>query len=369
MGKKYLFYVAHSYAYAILFPIEEEIARRGGESAWFVEQGCPTEPLGERRRIEDFEEIEGYAPVAVFAPGNYIPDFFPGLKVEVFHGYPINKRADRHDDHFTIRDWFDLYCTQGPSSTTPFEKIAQRVGTFRVCETGWAKCDSYIRAAEKSVPDNTKSSSAESGSVEPDKAERPTILYSSTFTRSLTSTTVLAGEVERMVASGRWNWIFMFHPKLTDEQVLGHYRSLAERYPNAEYLGNTFDMSAMQRADAMLCDSSSIIMEFMLLDKPVVTFRNSMPGAHLLDVNEVDAVEPAIERALARPEELMTALRVWRDNHEAHRDGCCAARILDAVDHLLEDGGATALRRKPLNLVRKIKLRKKLGYPIFKGLL
>ena len=89
-----------------------------------------------------------------------------------------------------------------------------------------------------------------------------------------------------MVASGRWNWIFMFHPKLDDEQVLGHYRSLAERYENANYLGNTFDMSAMQLSDAMLCDSSSIIMEFMLLDKPVVTFRNSMPGAHLMDVTE-----------------------------------------------------------------------------------
>ena len=352
MGKKYLFYVAHSYAYAILFPIEEEIARRGGESAWFVEQGCPTEALGERRRIEDFGEVERFAPIAVFAPGNYIPDFFPGLKVEVFHGYPINKRADRHDDNFTIRDWFDLYCTQGPSSTKPFEEIARRLGTFRVRETGWAKCDSYIRAKAEHKAENARS----------------TILYSSTFTRSLTSTSILAEEVERMVASGRWNWIFMFHPKLDDEQTLAHYRSLAERYENAQYLGNTFDMNAMQLSDAMLCDSSSIIMEFMLLDKPVVTFRNSMPGEHLLDVGEVSAVESAIERALTRPEELMTALRSWRDNHEAHCDGLCAARILDAVDELIADGGASCLRRKPLNLVRKLKLRKRLGYPIFKKL-
>ena len=354
MGKRYLFYVAHSYAYAILFPIEEEITRRGGESAWFVESGCPTEPLGNRHRIEDFDEVEHFAPIAVFAPGNYIPDFFPGVKVEVFHGYPINKRADRHDDHFTIRDWFDLYCTQGPSSTLPFEEIARKLGTFRVRETGWAKSDSYIRAAAESATEK--------------RAERPTILYSSTFTRSLTSTTILAEEVERMVASGRWNWIFMFHPKLDDEQTLSHYRSLAERYENAEYLGNTFDMSAMLRADAMLCDSSSIIMEFMLLDKPVVTFRNSMPGTHLIDVTEISRVEPALEQALTRPEELMSALRQWRDHHEAHRDGECAARILDAVDELIADGGAKCLRPKPLNLVRKFKLRKKLGYPLLKKL-
>ncbi len=357
MGKRYLFYVAHSYAYAILFPIEEEIARRGGESAWFVERGCPIEALGARRRIEDFDDVEDFAPIAVFAPGNYIPDFFPGIKVEVFHGYPINKRADRHDDHFTIRDWFDLYCTQGPSSTIPFEEIAHRLDTFRVSETGWAKTDSYILAAKKMTAGEYSSST---------KSDRPTIIYSSTFTRSLTSTSILADEVERMVASGRWNWIFMFHPKLDDEQVLGHYRSLAERYDNARYYGNTFDMEAMVQADAMLCDSSSIIMEFMLLDKPVVTFRNSMPGPHLLDVTEVDEVEPALEKALARPKELMSSLRAWRDNHEAHRDGQCAARILDAVDEFIAEGGTNILRRKSLNLVRKIKLRKKLGYPLLK---
>ena len=352
MGKRYLFYVAHSYAYAILAPLEAEIERRGGEVAWFVEKGCPTEDLGSRRAIADFDEVERYNPTAVFAPGNYIPDFFPGLKVEIFHGYPINKRADRHDDHFAIRGWFDLYCTQGPSSTTTFEELAHRLGYFRVRETGWAKTDSYIRAQEGHKAEN----------------ERPTVLYSSTFTRSLTSTTILAEEVERMVASGRWNWIFMFHPKLDDEQTLAHYRSLAERYPNAHYYGNTFAMEAMLDADVMLCDSSSIVTEFMLLDKPVVTFRNSMPGAHLLDVREIADVEPALAEALNRPESLMTAMRAWRDNHEPHCDGLCSARILDAVDELLADGGTKALRRKPLNLVRKIKLRKKLGYPLLKRL-
>lgn len=49
-------------------------------------------------------------------------------------------------------------------------------------------------------------------------------------------------------------------------------------------------MPLLQQADVMLCDSSSIILEFMFLDKPVVTFRNSHPGPHLIDVDTPEAV-------------------------------------------------------------------------------
>ena len=64
-----------------------------------------------------------YQPIAVFAPGNYIYDFFPGVKVSLFHGYPINKRGDEKDDHFSVRGWFDVYCTQGETSTLPFKEL------------------------------------------------------------------------------------------------------------------------------------------------------------------------------------------------------------------------------------------------------
>ena len=65
-----------------------------------------------------------YQPIAVFAPGNYIYDFFPGVKVSLFHGYPINKRGDEKDDHFSVRGWFDVYCTQGETSTLPFKAVS-----------------------------------------------------------------------------------------------------------------------------------------------------------------------------------------------------------------------------------------------------
>lgn len=47
--------------------------------------------------------------------------------------------------------------------------------------------------------------------------------------------------------------------------------------------------------------------------------------------------------------------------HEPHRDGRCAARVLDAVDDFLERGHV-GLKRKPLNLVRRWKMRRKFHY-------
>ncbi len=350
--KNYLLFVTLPYAYSIMRPLQDEIRRRGDRAAWFIEEGCPDGLLPDEERLHTIREVTDYAPIAVFTPGNHIPDFFPGVKVQLFHGYPINKRNDRHDDHFTIRGWFDIYCTQGASSTEPFEKQEFRYNTFRVYETGWTKADFYFRPDMQRLPAN----------------DRPTILYSSTFTRSLTSTPHLVDTIERMVADRGWNWIFMFHPKLDDTEILRHYERIASQHENALYLGPTFDFDALRRADVLLCDSSSIILEFMFLDKPVVTFRNSHPGPHLLDVTRPEEVGSALEKALTRPEELMREVRTYTMHHEPHRDCRCSARVLDAVDDFLTHRGGGNLRRKPLNLVRKIKLRRRMRYPLLKGL-
>lgn len=352
-SRRYLFLASLAYAFPVLRPLQEAIRARGGEAAWFIDEpGAKSLLQPGERLLETVAEVMAYNPVAVFTCGNYMYDFFPGVKVELFHGYPINKRNDRRDDHFTVRGWFDIYCTQGPSSTPPFEELARELGYFRVYETGWPKADTYFSEAMQQRPNNP----------------RPVILYSSTFTRELTSTPILADEIERLVAVRDWEWIFMFHPKLDDPAILGRYEQIAAAHPNATYLGNTSDVGVMQRADVMLCDSSSIILEFMFLDKPVVTFRNSQPGDHLLDIREVSQLEGALAEAITRPGALMEHIRAYTMFHEPHRDCRCSERVLEAVDDFLARG-RKGLTRKPLNLVRRWKVRRKLHYfPVFEKL-
>ena len=345
-SRRYLFLVSLAYSFPVLRPLQEVIRKRGDEVAWFIDEPA-TRPLLEEGEIELLtpQDVIEYNPLAVFTCGNLVYDFFPGVKVQLFHGYPINKRNDKLDDHFTIRGCFDIYCTQGPSSTVTFKQQEKKYGYFRIYETGWAKADTYFSEAMQKRETNP----------------RPVVLYSTTFTKRLTSTTILAEPIEEMIKNNNWDWIFMFHPKLTDPAILSRYKEIASKYDNVKFLGNTFDSTAMQRADVMLCDSSSIILEFMFLDKPVVTFRNSQPGNHLLNVESPSEVEPAIKKALTYPEELMKNISDFTLQHEAHRDCKCSERILDAVDDFIKQGHI-GLGRKPLNLVRKWQFRRKLCF-------
>ena len=67
--------------------------------------------------------------------------------------------------------------------------------------------------------------------------------------------------------------------------------------------------------------------------------------------------------AISRPAELMERMRAYVHKHEAHLDGESSSRVLDAVNNYIwYFQGKT--RTKPWNLVRKFKLRWRVGYPL-----
>lgn len=344
MKDNYLLLVSDTYAFAILRPLQAAIRARGGQAAWFLDNPACRKHLAEdETELRTVREVIDFNPKAVFAPGNHAYHFFPGIKVQVFHGYAMNKRADAIDDHFTIRGWFDMYCTQGPSSTGYFEELAEKYGFFKVYETGWSKVDPFFS----------------SGPEEP--RDKPTILYAPTFTRSITSAYDIYDTLDEIAGRRDWRWIITFHPKLVDPELIEKYEELDRRHENVTFQRYNDGLNTFRRVDMMLCDSSSIIVEVEMLGKPVVTFRNTMPGPHLIDVQELSEVEGALERALSHPPELMAEMLKYTAHHEAHREGRNSENILDAVDDFAANWQGR-LRPKKISLVRRLKARKKLGY-------
>ena len=276
---RYLFFVSHLYSLSILRPIQAEARRRGDEVAWYLEGPGAEFLRPEELRLQSIEEVKAFGADATFGPGYWLPDFFPGLKVQVFHGLEVKKG----DDHFRIRGLFDLYCTHGQLTTPKFEEKAKALRFFEVVETGWPKLDPLFDGSVGKLGETLES-------------HRPTILYTSTFTKDLTSAPRLVETIRALAGTGEWQWLVTLHPKLPND-VVERYRSMEG--PNLRFVETDDVLPLLAAADVMLSDTSSIAFEFLLLDKPVVTFRNYAPGPHLLDVREKPQVEGALRKALS----------------------------------------------------------------------
>ena len=136
---------------------------------------------------------------------------------------------------------------------------------------------------------------------------------------------------------------------------------MAATHQNIDFPEYDTGLQAFADSDVMLADSSSVIMEYMLTDKPVVTFKNTHPGDYLVNVDDLSKIESSIELALSRPEDLMKRIRAYTLRNEARQDGCNSARVLDAIADFISNYKGK-IKSKPFNLFRKFKLCKRLKY-------
>lgn len=178
----YLFYIGQNYSFEILRPLQQEIRKRNGKVAWYME-GSEVDANkfhAEESVLLSVQEIIDFAPIAVFVPGNTVPRFIPGLKIQIFHGFEWKKKG-----HYRIRDCFDLYCTQGPQFTDEFNKIRKisKNKHYEIKETGWPKIDTLFNAE------------AYNWSM---KRQVPTLLYAPTFSPAFTSAPYLYDEIKRL---------------------------------------------------------------------------------------------------------------------------------------------------------------------------
>jgi CDP-glycerol glycerophosphotransferase (TagB/SpsB family) len=339
--KQYLFYIAHNYSFEILRPLQLEIRLRGDNVAWFVEGNEINSDYFQQdeKVLKTVEQVVQYNPRAVFVPGNLVPDFIPGLKVQVFHGFEWKKKG-----HFRERGCFDLYCTQGPFFTNRFEQIRATHPHFSVIETGWPKTDTLFNASAYDWPS---------------KRDVKTILYAPTFSPALSSASALFEEIALLAKSNQdWQWIIKFHPKMAKD-VVQQYQNLSSE--NVHVVDTAELAPILQAADVIVSDTSSIITEFGLLNKPIVTFKNKEPEAHLLDISEAKDLFSAIEEALKAAPSLLEKIKNNTSSMHPYFDGNSSARVLDATEKTIQSP-PIELKTKPRNWLRKLKMRQKLGY-------
>lgn len=345
MQIKFLIYISYSYALPIGNPLEQEINSRGYEVHWFSDLEDGKKSIADKKnRIDTIEELVDYRPDVVLTATDMVPDFITGIKVQIFHGFLAQKRPEKKNGfaHFRIRGFFDLYCTQGPSTTEPFLKKQKEKKFFEVVETGWSKVDPLF-------PLN-------------DYALRPKcrVLIASTFTKrlSLAYDHEIFEKINLMSKKGLYNFIMVLHPKLPQE-IRDKWKSI--NGPNFKYINTTELIPIFKETDILLADTTSVVQEYLLQIKPVVCYKHTHRHDYLINVEQPCQLQEAMDMALEYPRDLLKKIETYVNNLHPYKDGKSSMRVVDAcVEFLFKD--KSHLSSKPLNLIRKYKIRKRLNY-------
>ncbi|MBJ7879344.1 CDP-glycerol glycerophosphotransferase family protein [Gelidibacter salicanalis] len=351
MAYKFLIYISYSYAVPVGIPLEEEIINRGHTIKWFSDLENGKQSLkGKSNLLNTIEDVVAYKPEIVLGATDDVPDFITGLKVQIFHGFFAKKRPLKNGEfyHFRIRGFFDLYCTQGPSTTNVFTKLSKELKYFEVIETGWSKADPMfpLEKSSDSTPSKTD--------------QRPTIMIASTFTErlSLAYNDAVFNEIKRLSNSNTYKFIMVLHPKLP-LHIIEKWQFLTNA--NFNFFNTTDLIPLFLKADILFADTTSAIQEFVLQKKPVVTFKHRVHEDFLIDIDDPQEIETAFSTALNPSEDLLERIDTYIENLHPYVDGKSSKRVIDACISFLHKD-RSYLNNKPFNLIRKYKIRKRLAY-------
>ena len=336
---KILLFCENKYAIDILRPLQIEAEKEGGnEVMWYVHKPkIPEFPLkSEVLWSHSIQAAYDFKPDAVFAPGNIVPYYLSGVKCSIFHGYAAEKR-----DQFHIRNYFDVYMTQGPYFTNEFLKLQRRHKDFEILETGWTRQDW--------ISQHRNDFESEKAALLANHGCKRIVLYAPTFSPRLTSLPTIKEALVNLCKEKNALLLIKLHP-LTSQEWREEYRLLATQQPNIIFEDDYSIMKYMLMADVMVSDTSSTIYEMLLLDKPVITLNTVSKAPYWKDIHNTDELSSAYDEVFSSQE--LTMKRKWIiDNYDPYTDGCCARRMLEGVRDYIKRKGVPD--RRKLNLWRK----------------
>lgn len=335
---KYLFYIAKAYSIPIIQPLAEYLDKQGADYRFYVSEKV------RKRRPKSWDEnkillrlkiAKQFKPDFVLCPGNFVDFRIPGLKVQLFHGLGVEK-----DVHYKIRHFFDIYLTSGPYVTERYKNLQDKYGYFLIRETGWPKIDYILNypaeniRKDLNIPENKK-----------------IILYAPTFSTRHESASSLTDVIPQIMRDDEF-WIFKFH-ELMDPGVIKDYKTLDNS--KVLVLVDAEITPYLHASNIMISDTSSVIYEFMVLDKPIITYRTQARHDKGIDIKKPDELRIALDRSFNNPDEFKKNRRRNLEEINPYLDGKISERVLRELEAILEQN-IRAKKRKPLNMFRKLQV-------------
>ncbi len=332
------------YAFSILKPLEEELLSRGFEILWFTPLEIKSSfPYQNSSYTTSMKTLAAFGSDAIFVPGNDVPWYLRGVKVQIFHGFAGEKKG-----HFRIRDYFDLYLTQGPYFTERFMELYQQHKNFEVTQTGWCKLDPLFFKVQQSKAKKEK--------LLQQSGAKKLVLFAPTFSPSLTSASLLKDEILKLSYDDDILVHVKFHDKMNAD-VVAAYKAMA--HAKLVILESSDISDALVVSDLMISDTSSVVYEFIGLDKPVVTLNSTSPNVNWADATTADEVDAYVYETLFKEDKFRDRRASVIAMYHPYSDGKSASRMVDATLAYIKEHGVP--QKRNISLLRKYKIWKAFG--------
>ena len=339
---KTILFCMNPYSFGILEPVMQVLKEKNYEFIWFVRTAILEKfPYQDQRFTSKIEDLVHFNSDAIFVPGNEVPHYLRGVKTQVFHGLAGEKKG-----HFRIRNYFDLYLTQGPYFTRWFSKAANKHKDFRVVETGWPKLDIYGKELHKYDSDKL--------SLLKKYSAKKIILYAPTFSPSLTSAPHLLSQIEELALEKEYLIVIKFHD-LMAKNLIDSYKKLSMSFKNVLFIEERNIIKYLLIADLMISDTSSVVYEFLLLDKPVITFKNNSLAMNWDNLLSFNGLVKSVVRNLLEDPFKEQRLKVLKEYHP-YTDGNSAKRMVEAVEEYIKRNGVP--EKRLISWFRRYKINK-----------
>jgi len=216
-----------------------------------------------------------------------------------------------------------------------------------VIETGWSKLDSLF--LQKNDYNKEKQALIEKHNV------KKIILFAPTFSPSLTCAEHLYDEILALSQNPDFLVLLKFHDKM-NKDIMDMYQQASQSLKNLTIVNNPNISKYLILSDIMISDTSSVVYEFLLLDKPVITFKSSSKNIKWLDISNPNTLKQSVKDVLDF--DINQNDRKWIiDNYHPYSDGQSAKRMIEVVREWLSRNPVPEKRKLPF--LRRWKISKK----------